>query len=77
MGDKEKVLQETREAYGELRETVSGLDEAQVRAVRLGTWGVREIPFTSPRGDFGAGTRPVPPSRCCSSARTSRRRSAR
>lgn len=43
MGDKEKVLQETSEAYGELREAVSGLDEAQVRAVWLGTWSVREI----------------------------------
>jgi hypothetical protein len=43
MGDKGKVLQETGEAYRELREAVSGLDEAQVRAVWLGTWGVREI----------------------------------
>lgn len=43
MGDKEKALQEAGEAYGELREAVSGLDEAQGRAVWLGTWGVREI----------------------------------
>lgn len=43
MGDKEKVLQETEDAYGELREAVSGLDEAQRRAVWLGRWGVREI----------------------------------
>ncbi len=43
MGDKETALQEAGEAYGELREAVSGLDEAQSRAVWLGTWGVREI----------------------------------
>jgi hypothetical protein len=43
MGDKEKVLREAGEAYGELREAVSGLDEAQSRAIWLGTWGVREI----------------------------------
>ena len=43
MGDKEKGLQATEEAYGELREAVNGLDEAQIRAVWLGTWGVREI----------------------------------
>ena len=43
MGDKEKALQEAAQAYTELREAVSGLDEAQSRAVWLGTWGVREI----------------------------------
>ena len=43
MGDKEKALQEAGEAYGELRGAVSGLDEAQSRAIWLGTWGVREI----------------------------------
>ena len=43
MGDKEKALQEAGEAYGELREAVDGLDEAQSRAVWLGTWGAREI----------------------------------
>lgn len=43
MGDKDKALQEAGEAYGELREAVDGLDEAQSRAAWLGTWGVREI----------------------------------
>ena len=43
MGDKQKVLQEAAEAYGELWETAAGLDEAQTRAVWLGTWGVKEI----------------------------------
>lgn len=43
MGDKEKALREAGEAYGELREAISGLDETQTRAVWLGTWGVREI----------------------------------
>lgn len=43
MGDKEKALREAAEAYGELQEAVGGLDEAQLRAVWLGTWGVKEI----------------------------------
>lgn len=43
MGDKQKVLQEAADTYGELREAVAGLDEAQTRAVWLGTWGVKEI----------------------------------
>lgn len=43
MGDKEKALQDAAEAYGELREAVAGLDEAQTRAVWLGIWGVKEI----------------------------------
>jgi len=43
MGDKQKVLQEAADSYGELREAVTGLDEAQTRRVWLGTWGVKEI----------------------------------
>jgi len=43
MGDKEKVLKDCDEAYGELREAIAGLDEARTRAVWLGTWGVREV----------------------------------
>ena len=43
MGDKDKALQDAGEAYEELREAVDGLDEAQSRAVWLGTWGAREI----------------------------------
>jgi hypothetical protein len=43
MGDKQKVLQEADEAYRELRESISGLDEGQSHAVWLGSWGVKEI----------------------------------
>jgi hypothetical protein len=43
VGDKQKVLQEAADAYGELREAVASLDEAQARVVWLGTWGVKEI----------------------------------
>jgi hypothetical protein len=43
MGDKEKLLTDADEAYGELRETISGLDEREARQVWFGTWGVREI----------------------------------
>jgi hypothetical protein len=43
MGDEQKVLQEAADTYGEFREAVAGLDEAQTRAVWLGTWGVKEI----------------------------------
>lgn len=43
MGDKEKVLKDCDEAYGELREAIAGLDEARARAIWLGTWGVKEI----------------------------------
>lgn len=43
MADKEKLLKDADEAYGELRETISGLDESAARRVWFGTWGVREI----------------------------------
>lgn len=43
MGDKEKVLRDCEEAYGELREAIAGLDDARTRTVWLGTWGVKEI----------------------------------
>jgi len=43
MSDKEKVLSDCDEAYGELREAIAGLDESRARAVWLGTWGVKEI----------------------------------
>jgi hypothetical protein len=43
MGDKQKVLQDAAEAYAELREAVVGLDEARIRTVWLGIWGVKEI----------------------------------
>ena len=43
MGDREKLLAEAEEAYGELRGAVAGLDEASMHQVWLGTWGAREI----------------------------------
>ena len=43
MGDKEKVLRDADDAYEELRQAVTGLDEAQTRTAWLGTWGVKEI----------------------------------
>ena len=43
MADKQKVLREADEAFGELQESIHGLDEAQMERVWLGTWGVREI----------------------------------
>jgi hypothetical protein len=43
MADKQKLLRDADEAFGELREAISGLDEARMSRVWLGTWGVREI----------------------------------
>ena len=43
MADKQTLLREADEAYGELQEAIHGLDEGQMGGVWLGTWGVREI----------------------------------
>jgi len=43
MADKQKLVREADEAFGELREAISGLDEAAMKKVWLGTWGAREI----------------------------------
>lgn len=43
MGDKQKLLRDADEAYGELREAIIGLDDGEASRVWLGTWGVREI----------------------------------
>jgi hypothetical protein len=43
MADKQKLLRDADEAFGELREAISGLDEPRISQVWLGTWGVREI----------------------------------
>ena len=43
MADKQKLVRDADEAFGELREAISGLDEAAMRQVWLGTWGAREI----------------------------------
>ncbi len=43
MGDKEKVLRDADDAYEELRQAVTGLDETQTRTAWLGSWGVKEI----------------------------------
>ena len=43
MADKQKLLRDADEAFGELQEAISGLDETRMRRVWLGTWGAREI----------------------------------
>ncbi len=43
MADKQKLLREADEAFGELREAIAGLDETEMSRVWLGTWGAREI----------------------------------
>ena len=43
MADKQKLAREADEAFEELREAISGLDETAMKKVWLGTWGVREI----------------------------------
>ena len=43
MADKQKLVQEADEAFGELRDAISGLDEGAMKEVWLGTWGAREI----------------------------------
>src|SRR5262245_6149421 len=42
MSDKEKVLSDCADGYGELRAAIAGPDEARARAVWLGTWNVKE-----------------------------------
>jgi hypothetical protein len=43
MSDKSTLLREANEAFGDLRQTIDGLDEQAMGRVWLGTWGVREI----------------------------------
>jgi hypothetical protein len=43
MSDKAALLREGNEAFDELRRTIEGLSEAEMREAWLGTWGVREI----------------------------------
>jgi Protein of unknown function (DUF1706) len=43
MTEKSRLLRDADGAFGELREAITGLDEAHMRRVWLGTWGVREI----------------------------------
>jgi hypothetical protein len=43
MSDKAALLREADEAFDELRQTIAGLSEDEMRRVWLGTWGVREI----------------------------------
>jgi hypothetical protein len=42
-GAKRNVLQAADEAYTELRQSITGLDETQMTRAWLGSWGVREI----------------------------------
>jgi hypothetical protein len=43
MSDKGTLLKEADQTFGELRESIDGLTEEQMRQVWLGSWGVREI----------------------------------
>ncbi|HVQ77242.1 MAG TPA: ClbS/DfsB family four-helix bundle protein [Candidatus Binatia bacterium] len=43
MADRDALLADGDEAYGELHKAVAGLDEASMHRVWLGTWGTREI----------------------------------
>lgn len=43
MSDKARLLQESDEAFGELRQAIDGLDDARLTRVWLGTWSIREI----------------------------------
>jgi hypothetical protein len=41
--DKARLLRDAGEAFGDLRESIEGLSDDEMRRVWLGTWGVREI----------------------------------
>jgi hypothetical protein len=43
MSDKDAMLRQAEDAFGELRQTIDGLSDEEMRRVWLGTWGVREI----------------------------------
>jgi len=43
MSDKTRLLRDADEAFGELRESIEGLSDDEMRRVWLGSWGVREI----------------------------------
>jgi hypothetical protein len=43
MSDKATMLRQAEEAFAELRQSVDGLNDEQMRRVWLGSWGVREI----------------------------------
>ncbi len=43
MSDKAALLHDTEQAFTELRDAIEGLPDAQMQAVWLGHWGVREI----------------------------------
>jgi hypothetical protein len=43
MGAKQELLEKAEQEYDGLKAAIKGLDEAQMRKVWLGSWGVREI----------------------------------
>jgi hypothetical protein len=43
MGAREDLLRRAEQEYDGLRASIDGLDEAEMRRVWLGTWGVRDI----------------------------------
>jgi hypothetical protein len=43
MSDKTRLLQESDEAFLDLRQSIDGLDDGRLTRVWLGTWSIREI----------------------------------
>lgn len=43
MAEKQKLLDDAEQAYGELTEAIGGLSDVQLGQVFLGVWGTREI----------------------------------
>lgn len=43
MSDKTTMLRQAEDAFAELRQSIDGLTDEQMRRVWLGSWGVREI----------------------------------
>jgi hypothetical protein len=43
MSDKDTILRQAEDAFGELRQAIDGLSKEEMRRVWLGSWGVREI----------------------------------
>ena len=43
MSDKDMMLRQAEDAFGELRQAIDSLSEEEMRRVWLGSWGVREI----------------------------------
>ena len=70
MSDKGTMLRQAEEAFTELRQSVDGLNDEEMRRVWLGSWGVREIlihisgwheAMIQALGNIAKGEAPYPP----------------